>query len=155
MTTRRPLLAGVLLAAAQLLGCGAAPPRTPATPAPPGQTPAAASPGIRRTLLERHVIPGLPGWESRLYLIEYDAKVAAPVHWHPVPGVGYVISGCFESAFGEEATTTKCAGDSFVDTANADHRIFRNSGDGPLRFVISYVLREGDSPLIQGNRSAN
>lgn len=126
-----------------LAACHGAPPREPvsgAASAPAG--------GIRRTLLDRRPATDLPGWETRLYLIEYAPGVVAPLHVHPAVGVGYVLEGRFESAFGAEPVVEVRAGQGFVDQAGVTHRVFRNaSPDQPLRFVVAYTLRTGEEPL--------
>ena len=115
-------------------------------PAPPRQL--AATEPIRRTLLVHRDVAELPGWETRLYLIEYEAGVAAPIHHHPFEGIGYVISGRFESAFRGEPPITVGAGESFRDRAGVEHVLFRNLDAAPLRFVISYVMPK-DAPTVE------
>jgi quercetin dioxygenase-like cupin family protein len=140
-------------AACLLLGtfsCGAA----PATAAPAGGPTASsasggkpAAPAIRRTLLGRQPAHER-GWETRLYLIEYPPGAEAPLHVHPAMGVGWVLDGELESAFGDEPIVKVRAGAAFVDQADVPHRLFRNaSPDRALRFVIAYTLRAGDEPL--------
>ena len=132
--------------ASMCAACGVAhrgPPKN-ATASPP---PAAAS--ISRTLLEHYDLPEMPGWESRLYLIEYGPGVAAPLHHHPVRGLGYVLSGSFESAFGDEPPVRVLAGQSFIERENAPHRLFRNPDPvNPLKFVMSFVVRVG-APVLE------
>ena len=38
-------------------------------------------------------VEGLPGWETRLYLIEYPPGADGSRHRHPVVGLGYMLSG--------------------------------------------------------------
>lgn len=125
------------------LACGAA----AAQPAGAPSTSAQPEP-ITRTLLEHHDLPELPGWEARLYLIEYGPGVSAPLHHHPVPSMGYVFSGSFESAFGEQPPVVVREGQSFMDQAVTPHTLFRNLDPArPLRFVISYVVQK-DAPVV-------
>lgn len=106
-------------------------------------------PAISRSLLEHHDLPNLPGWESRLYRIDYGPGVAAPPHHHPVEGIGYVVSGSFESAFEGEAPVVAHAGESFRDRPLVKHVLFRNPDrDRSLTFVISYVVQKGD-PIVE------
>jgi len=108
----------------------------------------AAPGGVQRTLLERQPAASLPGWETRLYLVEYAPGVSAPVHVHPAIGVGYVIAGRFESAFGDEPAVEVSAGQGFLERADLPHRIFRNpSSAQPLRFIIAFTLRSTDEPF--------
>jgi quercetin dioxygenase-like cupin family protein len=105
--------------------------------------------GISRQLLESHPLPEMPGWETRLYLIEYAAGVQAPVHHHPVAGTGYVVSGAFESAFEGEKPVVVREGQSFTDAVEKSHVLFRNfHDDRPLKFVISYVVRQGEPVVV-------
>jgi mannose-6-phosphate isomerase-like protein (cupin superfamily) len=91
----------------------------------------------------------MPGWESRLYLVEYGPGVAAPVHHHPVEGVGYVVSGRFESAFEGEQPVMIGEGQSFTDRALVTHTLFRNpDASKSLKFVLAYVVRKGD-PVVE------
>jgi quercetin dioxygenase-like cupin family protein len=114
------------------------------TLAPAASAPAGTSVGIRRTIIGRTPAHEA-GWETRLYLIEYPPGAAAAPHTHPVVGVGWVVEGEFESAFGDGPVTKVGAGQSFTDLADVRHRLFRNtSADHPLRFVIAYTIRSGD-----------
>lgn len=73
----------------------------------------------------------------------YGPGVVAPLHHHPVEGVGYVVSGRFESAFGGEQPVVVSEGQSFVDRAVVAHTLFRNPDPSKgLKFVIGYVVRK-------------
>jgi quercetin dioxygenase-like cupin family protein len=129
--------------AATTWGCTAGAP--PITHAP---RTTAAPVAISRTLLLRRDLPNLPGWETRLYLIEYPPGAAAPVHRHPVEGLGYVVSGRFESAFEGEHPMLVKAGESFVERAHVAHTLFRNPDPlRPLTFVIAFVAARG-APVV-------
>lgn len=124
---------------------------------PPGLTVDRASPAlrpgeIRRTLVAGQPATGLPGWETRLYLIEYGPGAVAPVHIHPVVGVGRVLEGSFESAFGDAPPVQVHAGEGFVDQPAIVHRVFRNlSPDRPLRFLVAYTMRPNEPTLYPGS----
>jgi quercetin dioxygenase-like cupin family protein len=142
---RLGLIAG-LLAVGLLPGCHAATPADTATVATTAPKFAALSSGkIRRTLIGSQQATGLPGWETRLYLIEYGPGAVAPLHIHPVVGVGYVLEGRFESAFGTEPPVFVETGQQFIDPAGVPHRLFRNaSSDRALRFLVAYTIRTGE-----------
>jgi quercetin dioxygenase-like cupin family protein len=107
-----------------------------------------ADDGITRTLLDQSDLPEFPGWETRMYLIEYAPGVAAPRHHHPVGGIGYVVSGSFESAFEGGKTTVVHEGQSFRDLADVPHVTFKNTDTSkPLKFIVSYVVRKG-TPVV-------
>ena len=106
---------------------------------------------IRRTLIDKQAAADLPGWETRLYLIEYGPAAVAPLHVHPVVGVGLVLDGAFESAFGEEPLVQVHAGQGFVDPAGIAHRVFRNtSREHELRFVVAYTIKAGEEIFYPG-----
>ena len=134
---------GAFVMAAISLGCTVG--GRPAAHARPRTT---APSAISRTLLLRKALPNLPGWETRLYLIEYPPGVTAPAHYHPVEGLGYVVSGRFESAFQGEAPVVVNAGQSFVERAGVAHVLFRNPDPlHSLKFVIAFVVAR-DAPVV-------
>jgi quercetin dioxygenase-like cupin family protein len=84
-------------------------------------------------------------------LIEYGPSATAPLHVHPVEGVGRVLQGNFESAFGTGPLVQVHEGQGFVDPAGVPHRLFRNlSTTEPLRFVIAYTIRSGQPSFYPG-----
>jgi quercetin dioxygenase-like cupin family protein len=103
---------------------------------------------ITRTLLSQQDVPSMPGWETRLYLIEYPAGASAPPHTHPVPGVGYLLEGRAESAFEGDAPAVVEQGHGFSDKAEVVHTVFRNTDPAhPLRFLMAYTIRKGDPAM--------
>jgi quercetin dioxygenase-like cupin family protein/sugar lactone lactonase YvrE len=99
---------------------------------------------VTRKLLDQRPVEGTPGLQTQLWLIEYPPGASAPPHHHPVPGIGYVIEGAFDSAFADGPVQHVGAGQSFVDPAQVQHRLFRNSSaDHPLRFLVAYTLPSG------------
>jgi quercetin dioxygenase-like cupin family protein len=137
-----PLTAGVSVAP---------PPRPLSLPIP--ESPANSSPSasvteVKRTLLAQHELSDFPGLESRMYLVEFPPAAASKLHIHIAQGVGYVLEGAFESAFGDESATIKRAGDGFIDTPGPPHR-FRNPDPRvPLRFVVAGTYHKNE-PLLQ------
>src|SRR5215469_14382838 len=104
---------------------------------------------IRRTLLCSSPVEGLPGWETRLYLIEYPPGADGSGHHHPVVGLGYMLGGMILSAFGDDQPITIREGESFVDAAHQIHPISRNaSTTEPLRFVIAYTVKQGEPVTV-------
>ena len=104
---------------------------------------------IRRTLLCSAPVEGLPGWETRLYLIEYSPGADGSGHHHPVVGLGYMLSGTILSAFAEDEAVPIKEGESFVDAAHLVHRVSRNeSATEPMRFVIAYTVKEGEPVTV-------
>jgi quercetin dioxygenase-like cupin family protein len=138
------------VAGSALLGCASPPPLAASpTAATATTTSVPTAKEVRRTLLSWHDVKELPGWEARLYLIEYPPGASAPPHRHPAAGLGYGIEGTFESAFEGEAPTRTGEGESFVDAPDKVHTMFRNvSTEKPLRFVIGYTIRNGEPALV-------
>ena len=103
---------------------------------------------ITRKLLQTSLISELPGWETRLFLIEYPPGADASEHSHPVVGLGYVLEGSVVSAFDDDEPETFTAGQSFMDLASF-HRISRNGSDTePLRFLIAYTVKTGEPNTV-------
>jgi quercetin dioxygenase-like cupin family protein len=128
----------VLAGSALLLALGSA-------EAAAGKAPA---PAIRRQLLDQRPAEGAPGLETQLWLIDYPPGASAPAHHHPVVGIGYVIEGAFDSEFAGQAPLHVSAGQSFVDPARIEHRLFRNaSSSQPLRMLVAYTIPSGMPPV--------
>jgi quercetin dioxygenase-like cupin family protein len=105
--------------------------------------------GIRRTLLCSSPVQGLPGWETRLYLIEYPPGADGSGHHHPAVGLGYMLGGTILSAFGDDQPIAIREGESFVDAAQQVHTVSRNASETqPLRFVIAYTVRQGEPVTV-------
>jgi quercetin dioxygenase-like cupin family protein len=99
---------------------------------------------ITRELLQAAPVEGLPGWETRLFLITYPAGADGSGHAHPVPGIGYVLEGKMVSAFDDEPDEVIIAGEAFQDKASF-HRVSRNGSlTEPMRFVIAYTVKVGE-----------
>jgi len=106
------------------------------------------SSNVERVLLQSSAIAGLPGWETRLFLITYPPGADASRHSHPVVGLGFVMEGIMVSAFDEDPEETFVAGQSFTDRASF-HRVSRNgSMNQPLKFVIAYTVRVGEPNTV-------
>jgi quercetin dioxygenase-like cupin family protein len=103
---------------------------------------------ITRVLLQSSPIAEMPGWETRLFLIEYPPGADGSGHSHPVVGLGYVLEGSVVSAFDEDEVETFTAGQSFRDAASF-HRVSRNGSETePLRFLISYAVKIGEPNTV-------
>jgi quercetin dioxygenase-like cupin family protein len=104
---------------------------------------------IRRTLLCSSPVEGLPGWETRLYLIEYARGADGSGHHHPAVGLGYMLHGTILSAFGEKQPIAIREGESFVDAAHEIHTVSRNASQTePLRFVMAYTVKRGEPVTV-------
>jgi quercetin dioxygenase-like cupin family protein len=98
---------------------------------------------ITRELLECAPVAGMPGWETRLFLITYPPGADGSGHSHPVVGIGYVLEGTMVTAFDDESEEVVLAGSGFQDKASF-HRVSKNgSGSEPMRFLIAYTVQTG------------
>jgi len=108
-------------------------------------------PAIKRTILQTLPLANLPGWESRLVLLEYPPGFSAPLHHHPVASTGYVLEGSVTSQWeGREDVEHYAAGDSFVDLGETMHVRSENTSaaGGWLRMVMSYVIKIGEPNVV-------
>ncbi|HSY27063.1 MAG TPA: cupin domain-containing protein [Burkholderiaceae bacterium] len=103
---------------------------------------------VTRVEIQRSDVPGTE-LETRLYLITYPPGASAPVHHHPVDGLGYILEGSARSAYGSDAPTTIVAGQSFHDLAAVSHTVFVNAdSQKPLKFLVAYTVKKGQ-PVIE------
>lgn len=110
-----------------------------------------AASDVSRRILERTDIPGTDD-ELRLTLVEFPPSKAAPPHYHPVPGVCYVLEGTAETQYDGGPVEQVSAGQSFHDVADTTHTVFRNVSDTEiLKFICTakigkdqkyYLLRD-------------
>jgi quercetin dioxygenase-like cupin family protein len=103
---------------------------------------------VQRTLVARGDLAQLPGFEARLYLVEYPPGIEAGVHTHTEQCVGYVIEGRFASAYGDGPVTVKQAGDGFVDLPSKAHHFKNLDPVRPLRFLVTGTFRK-EEPLLR------
>ena len=105
----------------------------------------APSQDVKRTVLERHDIPGTDE-EMQMILVDFPPGATSSPHHHPVTGLVYIIEGTAESAYGNDAPKIYHAGDTMQDIANVPHTLFRNPDNNhPLRFLIFANLHKGQS----------
>lgn len=101
---------------------------------------------VKRTVVQAFPIPELPGYESRMVVIEYPPRAAAPLHNHPVKGSGFVLSGSVISQFEGGKVEEIKAGEGFVDLGDTPHIQARNGSETEwLRFLVVYVIRIGEA----------
>ncbi|MBD8879921.1 cupin domain-containing protein [Rhodanobacter sp. 7MK24] len=116
--------------------------------APPAPHPAPTPAAVSRIELEHSNVPGTD-METRIYLITFAPGTAAPLHHHPVEGIGYIVEGKARSAFGTDAPVTLFAGQGFRDQAMTAHTVFANAdARKPLKFLVAYTVRKG-TPVME------
>ena len=104
---------------------------------------------IKRTILQTIPLTQLPGWESRLVLLEYPPGVAAPPHHHPVAATGYILEGDVLSQWEGGEIETYTTGDSFIDHGITHHARSENASEHrPLKMLMSYVIKIGEANVV-------
>ena len=104
---------------------------------------------IKRTILATVSIPELPGWESRIVLLEYPPNAAAPLHKHPRAGIDYIVEGEVTSQWEGKEVERYSVGETFIDPADDLHVRSENpSQDMWLRIVMSYVIKKGEPNVV-------
>lgn len=99
---------------------------------------------VKRTTLQTLPHPELPGWELQLVVLDFAPGLVGPAHFHPVPGLTYVLEGTLISQFEGQDPVTYTAGDSFVDLQSTPHILAENaSKDKPLKVLVSYITKTG------------
>ncbi|WGR95429.1 cupin domain-containing protein [Bradyrhizobium sp. ISRA443] len=105
--------------------------------------------GVTRKILERLALPG-DHRELVVAEVTYPPGGVAPLHWHPVGGVIFIVEGVAESAYGSEAPRQYRAGETLQDRADLPHTHFRNCDpERPLRFLTIYALEPGRSYTME------
>ena len=139
---QRRLILGGMLGAANLLAArplGALAATTDRTTVSPD--------GIIRTALESYVNDA--GEDFRLVLTTYPPGVGLPVHHHPSVAHNYILESIAESQYAGEELFHFTSGQSYQDKASVKHLIFRNPDrTAPLKYLIAYTVRKGESFLI-------
>ncbi|MEO8905711.1 MAG: cupin domain-containing protein, partial [Polyangiaceae bacterium] len=101
---------------------------------------------FKSTLLAREAVLAMPGFESRLYLVEFPPKIVGPLHANTEQCVGYVLQGRLEAAFGAGPVTVTRAGEAFVERPHEAHRFRNPDPKRVLRFVVTGTFRN-EEPL--------
>lgn len=81
--------------------------------------------------------------------VTMNVGIDAPLHLHPCPTMGVVTEG--EIAFEIEGAQTQHlkAGDAFYEPADVRVAKFNNEGPVPAKFVVFYLLGEGETDTVR------
>ena len=80
--------------------------------------------------------------------VTMNVGIDAPLHLHPCPTMGVVTEGKIDFEIEGEKTQHLKAGDAFYEPANIRVAKFNNEGDVPAKFVVFYLLGEGESDTV-------
>ena len=132
-------IAAGLLAVAAYVG-GMAPAFAQQAPAAPPAPMTQAAPGIKRTILQRHDVPGT-NMETIVALVEVAANFKAGRHTHPGNVTGVVTEGEFWMTFDGQPQKTLKAGESILVPPGTVHD--EGTSDKPAKLIAVYVLEKG------------
>lgn len=96
-----------------------------------------------------HALPALNGSSLAIHIVEvsYRPDAASPVHTHPCPVIGYILSGAVRSQVKGQAPAVYTAGESFYEDPNGVHLVAANSSAArPAKFIAFFVC-DHDAPL--------
>ena len=99
-----------------------------------------ASPGIKRTLLQKVEVPGT-NYETILGIAEIAPGMNAGRHTHPGPETGTVTEGEMVLIIDGQPDKTLKMGDSYQIPAGVVHDV-RTTG-GPVKVVAAYMVPKG------------
>src|SRR3954453_3449108 len=104
------------------------------------QTPAPATPGIKRKILQQTDGP-MPGYVTVFVDVEIDAGTTVARHTHPGVESSFVTEGNGELLIDGQPSRPVGAGDGFQVPVAVPHS-FRNS-DKPTRLAVTYIVEKG------------
>src|SRR5215813_11299554 len=79
--------------------------------------------------------------------VVYPPGGSYPVHSHPCPVIGYVISGALRTQVKGESEKIYKAGESFYEAANGVHQVSANASDTDPTKFLAYFVCDHDTPL--------
>jgi quercetin dioxygenase-like cupin family protein len=100
----------------------------------------AASPGIKRTILQKVEVPGT-NYETILGMAEIAPGMNAGRHTHPGPETGTVIEGEMVLIIDGQPDKTLKASDSYQIPAGVVHDV--RAVGGPAKVVAAYMVPKG------------
>jgi quercetin dioxygenase-like cupin family protein len=108
-------------------------------------------PPVSRTELLTASLDGKPTVERvQATRIELAPSQPVPLHLHPCPVLGCVVSGAIRFQPVGQPERILTAGDAFHEPANAEIAHFDNASDEePAVFVAFYLLAPGETSVIE------
>jgi quercetin dioxygenase-like cupin family protein len=101
---------------------------------------AAQTQGIKRTILERHDVPGT-GYQAVLGIAEIGPNVAFPRHTHPGPETAYVLEGSLTLAVDGQPQRSLTAGQTSFVPAGTAHS--GRAGPSGAKILADWVVEKG------------
>ena len=101
---------------------------------------AAASSGIKRTVLSRSDVPD-SNYEVVMVLVEVPANTRVGKHTHPGSVVGYVLEGSYTIVIDGQPPRSIKQTDALEVPSNAVHDEF--TGNSPAKFIAVFTVEKG------------
>jgi pimeloyl-ACP methyl ester carboxylesterase/quercetin dioxygenase-like cupin family protein len=101
------------------------------------------------TVLLAQPLPDAPGKQLTLIHVQYPPGGASAPHRHPGVTIGYVLSGRIISQVGDDSMQTYEAGEFFVETPHAPHRISRNASESNPASLLAVLISDISAKLVE------
>lgn len=96
------------------------------------------------TPLQRELLRDVPGKQAVMAVVAYRPGQASAPHRHDGTVMAYVLEGSVVSQVGDQPATTFHAGQSWIETPQAPHRVSRNaSKTRPAKLLVWLLMDEG------------
>jgi quercetin dioxygenase-like cupin family protein len=107
-----------------------------------------SQPVARKELLTAIIDSGRPVAKVQIQEVTMNVGVNAPLHLHPCPTMGVVTQGQIAFEIEHAPTQHLKMGDAFYEPADVRVAQFNNEGSVPARFVVFYLLGEGQTDTV-------
>jgi quercetin dioxygenase-like cupin family protein len=101
---------------------------------------AGPTPGVKRTILETHDVPGT-GYQSVLGIAEVGPNVKVARHTHPGPEISYVLAGSLTLEVDGQPQRSVAAGQSIFVPAGTPHG--GSAGPAGAKILANWIVEKG------------
>jgi quercetin dioxygenase-like cupin family protein len=101
---------------------------------------AGPTPGVKRTILETHDVPGT-GYQSVLGIAEVGPNVAVARHTHPGPEISYILAGSLTLDVDSQPQRSLAAGQSIFVPAGTPHG--GRAGPSGVKVLANWIVEKG------------
>lgn len=104
---------------------------------------------MRKVLLTAAINGSKPVKNVEIQEVTMNVGINAPLHLHPCPTMGVVTEGKIVFEIEGEETQYLNVGDAFYEPSDIRVAKFNNDGDIPAKFVVFYLLGEGETDTVR------
>jgi quercetin dioxygenase-like cupin family protein len=111
--------------------------------------PAPAAKSVRVRTVDSRALPSLNGstLAATLVSVTYATGQSSPVHSHPCPIVGYVVSGTVRMQVQGEPEHIYHTGESFYEPPNGIHSVSANASQSRPATFLAFFVCDHPAPL--------